>query len=287
MRMDPYCFQCLLSRVRFECGLVLEDPESIDAIVEFCRKKLEDLRSNPIPAPRIATEIHHTAYRLAGNIDPYEGLKRGNNATAQEVYASVRPLLTTFQAKVLASIIGNTIDYAVEYHTVAEDFRSFFLAEFDKGFVIDDTDAMLSRADRVVYLTDNCGEIVFDRLVIEHLIQMGSHITLAVKGAPILNDATLADARELGLDTLVHTLTTTGSGDVGIALEKIPSALVSALDDATLVIAKGMANYECLNEEEAHLPPIAYLLAAKCDPIARSIGVPRGSYVALLRENSG
>jgi Uncharacterized conserved protein len=220
---------------------------------------------------------------MAGSIDPYESLKRANNATAMQVCASVRPLLTTFRDRVLASIIGNTMDYAVECHTVAEDFRSFFLAEFRKGLAIDDTEAILSRADRVVYLTDNCGEIVFDRLVIEDLVRRGSHITLAVKGAPILNDATLIDARDLGLDSLVDTLTTTGSGDVGIALEKIPQDLAVALEDATLVIAKGMANYEALNEEEGNLPPIAYLLAAKCDPIATSIGVPRGSYIALLK----
>jgi uncharacterized protein with ATP-grasp and redox domains len=285
MRMDPYCFQCLLSRVRFECGLILDDPGSIDAIVEECRRRLEDIRSWPIPAPRIATEIHQTAYRLAQSNDPYFALKRANNATARQVCASVRPFLTTFRQKVLASIIGNTMDYAVECHTVAEDFRSFFLSEFKKGLTIDDTDAIRTHTGRVVYLTDNCGEIVFDRLVIEHLAQMGSHITLAVKGAPILNDATLDDARDLALEKRVDVLTTTGSGDVGIALEKIPPPLASALDEATLVIAKGMANYEALHEEEEGLPPVAYLLAAKCDPIARSIGVPRGSYVALFRDN--
>ncbi len=279
--MDPYCFQCLLSRVQFECGLILEDPASVESIVEHCRQQLESICSQPIPATRIATEIHHTAYRLAQSSDPYEELKRSNNNTALQVCASVRPLLTTFREKVLASIIGNTMDYAVECHTVARDFHTFFLSEFARGLTIDDTDAILSLARRVVYLTDNCGEIVFDRLVLEDLAQRGSHITLAVKGAPILNDATLADARTLRLDTLVDTLTTTGSGDVGIALEKAPQALASALRDATLVIAKGMANYEALNEE-THLPPVAYLLAAKCDPIARSIGVPRGSYVALL-----
>jgi uncharacterized protein with ATP-grasp and redox domains len=281
MRMDPYCFQCLLSRVRFECGLILEDPAAVESIVEHCRQQLESICSQSIPAPRIATEIHHTAYRLAQSLDPYEELKRSNNKTALQVCASVRPLLTTFREKVLASIIGNTMDYAVECHTVARDFHTFFLSEFTRGLTIDDTDAILSLARRVVYLTDNCGEIVFDRLVLEDLARRGSHITLAVKGAPILNDATLTDARALGLDTLVDTLTTTGSGDVGIALEKVPHALSSALRDATLVIAKGMANYEALNEE-TDLPPVAYLLAAKCDPIARSIGVPRGSYVALL-----
>jgi hypothetical protein len=280
--MDNDCYQCLLSRIRFECGLVIQEQDQVEMIVDACRGKLENLRSKPIPAPRIATEIHHTAYRLAHTSDPYHSLKQSNNEAALQVCVMVRPTLRTFRQKVLASIIGNTMDYAVENHTVAENFREFFLAEFKKGLTVDDTDDILSRAERVVYLTDNCGEIVFDRLVIEHLAGQGAHITLAVKGEPILNDATLSDARSLGMDTLVDTLTTTGSGDVGIALEKIPSDLASALENATLLIAKGMANYEALNEENGNLPPIAYLLAAKCDPIARSLGVPKGSYIALL-----
>ncbi len=263
----------------------MKDPVSIDAIVDRCRQQLEEIRSRPVPAPLIASEIHRMAYHLSGSSDPYRDLKRANNETALGVCVSVRPLLRTFRDKVLASIIGNTLDYAVECHTVSDDFRSFFLQEFDKGLAIDDTEALLSCADRVVYLTDNCGEIVFDRLVLEHLAQRGSHITLAVKGAPILNDATLSDAYALGLDRYVDVLTTTGSGDVGITLEKIPAPLVSALEEATLIISKGMANYEALSEMGEDLPPIAYLLAAKCDPIAHSIGVPRGSYVAWLTGN--
>ncbi|MDD1675112.1 MAG: ARMT1-like domain-containing protein [Methanomicrobiales archaeon] len=281
MRMDPRCFQCLLSRVRFECDLVIHDDGRVDAIVEQCRQRLEELRSLPITAPRIATEIHQTACHLAGVPDPYRELKQRNNLAAAEVCRSVRPSLRTFRDRVLASIIGNTMDYAVENHDVAEDFLPFFIGEFERGLAVDDTDAILELTDRVVYLTDNCGEIVFDRLLIEDLVHRGSHVTLAVKGSPILNDATLSDARDIGLEDLVDTLTTTGSGDVGIALEKVPSDLARALEKATLVISKGMANYEALNEEKG-LPPVAYLLAAKCDPIARSLNVARGSYVALL-----
>ena len=281
MRMDSQCFGCLLSRVAFESELAKKDPATIQQIVETCRKRLEQCRTLAIPAPRIATEIHRTAYRLLGEDDPYAALKEENNAMARGVCAAVSPHLHSFRDRVLASIIGNTMDYAVEQHAVATDFLGFFRQEFRKGLTIDHTDAILDRADRVVYLTDNCGEIVFDRLVIEDLAHNGSQITLVVKGAPILNDATLKDARDLGMDRLADRLTTTGSGDVGICLEKIPPDLSDALGEATLILAKGMANYESLNEVKG-LPPVAYLMAVKCEPIARSIGVPRGSYIAQL-----
>ncbi len=281
MRMDSQCFGCLLSRVAFESGLVTDDPEIVRHIVDTCQQRLEECRTLAVPAPYIATEIHRTAYRMLGEEDPYAALKEANNAMARKVCAIVRPHLHSFRDRVLASIIGNTLDYAVDRHDVATDFLAFFRQEFGKGLSIDHTDAILDRADRVVYLTDNCGEIVFDRLVIEELATNGSRITLAVKGSPILNDATLEDAHDLGMDRWVERLTTTGSGDVGISLEKIPRDLAEALSEATLVIAKGMANYESLNEIR-DLPPVAFLMAVKCDPIARSIGVKRGSYIAKL-----
>ncbi len=135
-----------------------------------------------------------------------------------------------------------------------------------------------------MYLSDNCGEIVLDRLLIRYLKEHGSHVTLAVKEAPILNDATLRDARDLGLDALADKLTTTGGGaEIGICREIIPDDLRDAISRCTLIIAKGMANFESLSEMD-NLPPVAYLLAAKCKPVADELGVPVGSKIALLRK---
>jgi len=281
MRIDQRCFSCLLSRVAFECGLSTNDGAHIQEIVDACARVLNGVKTSPIPAPWIASEVHHCAYRMLPDTDPYRRLKEDNMRTALTVCRQVQSALPTFRDVVLASIIGNTMDYAVENHHVADDFSRFFRKEFEKGLYIDHTDAMLQRSDRVVYFTDNCGEIVFDCLVIRALKERGAHITLVVKGEPILNDATVREAKDLGLDGMVDLLTTTGSGDVGITLGKIPLELNRALDECTLIIAKGMANYESLSEVPG-LPPVAYLMAVKCDPIAESVGVPRESYIALL-----
>ncbi|MDD1673749.1 MAG: ARMT1-like domain-containing protein, partial [Methanomicrobiales archaeon] len=106
MRMDRRCFQCLLSRVRFECSLVLPDEAGVEDIVNRCCQVLEEARTWEIPAPRIATEVHRTAYRLTGSVDPYLSLKQQNNEVARMVCRSVRPMLHTFRDRVLASIIG-------------------------------------------------------------------------------------------------------------------------------------------------------------------------------------
>ena len=102
-----------------------------------------------------------------------------------------------------------------------------------------------------MYLTDNCGEIVFDRLLVGFLKDRGAHVTVAVRDAPILNDATMEDAIRFGFDRVADCLTTTGGGaEIGLDMDKMPAALSRAIDDCTIIIAKGMANYESLQ----HVP---------------------------------
>jgi uncharacterized protein with ATP-grasp and redox domains len=248
-----------------------------------CSSLMDEIRSSHLSHPQIASRIHRRAYEILGNPDPFAELKIQGNRQAREVCKEVKKDLSTFRDYVLASVIGNTFDYGVKGHTVEENFSVFFQREFAKGLTIDDTDKIAPLCSRVVYLSDNCGEIVFDYLLIRYLKQQGSHVTLAVKERPILNDATLKDAHELGLDILVDRLTTNGGGsEIGICMENIPDDLRDAIETCTIIIAKGMANFESLSEME-NLPPVAYLMAAKCEPVADEAGVPVGSKVAMLR----
>jgi uncharacterized protein with ATP-grasp and redox domains len=283
MKITELCIDCLLSRVKLECTLCHANPTLTDATMTECRKVMSEIRSAPLSHPQIASRIHRRAYDILGNPDPFAELKALGNKQAMEVCKEVCEDLSTFREFVIASVIGNTFDYGVKGHTVEGNFSVFFQREFAQGLTIDDTDKIAPLCSRVVYLSDNCGEIVFDRLLIEYLKTQGSHVTLAVKEAPILNDATLKDAQELGLDTLVDQITTNGgSAEIGICMENIPEDLRDAIAKCTIIIAKGMANFESLSELD-NLPPVAYLMAAKCKPVADEVGVPVGSKIALLQ----
>jgi uncharacterized protein with ATP-grasp and redox domains len=283
MKFDDRCFDCLLSRVRLECRLCGAGQERTGEVTRSCARLLERLRIEPLSHPQIASAMHRQAYELLGNEDPFAELKEQSNREALAVCRRVRGRLSTFYDYVLASIIGNTYDYGVKGHTVTGDFLTYFDREFSAGLAIDDTAEIKKRISRVVYFTDNCGEIIFDRLLLEHLAGLGSEITLAVRDAPILNDATVAEARALRLDRFVSAITTTGCGcELGVRLDCMPPELEKAIAECTLIIAKGMANYESLSEFSG-LPPVAYLMAVKCEPIAEEVGVPRGSKVAMLR----
>jgi damage-control phosphatase, subfamily I len=283
MKLTDTCIDCLLSRVVFECELVSADKRCTEQTVSACRDLLESLKDTSLFHPQIASAVHRKACGMIGNPDPFRELKTAGNEQAMGVCRQVRGQLHTFHDLVLASVIGNTFDYAVKDHDVTADFSRFFAAEFKKGLDVDDTDRILKRCTRVVYLTDNCGEIVFDRLLVGFLKAHGSHVTVAVRDAPILNDATMEDALALGFDKVADLLTTTGGGaEIGLDMEKMPADLAKAIDDCTIIISKGMANYESLSEYR-DLPPVAYLMCVKCEMIAEDSGIKRGSKIAKLR----
>ena len=285
MKITGTCTDCLISRVRLECELCNATDEKTSEAVARCTALLEEIRNAPLSHPQIASRIHRRAYEILGTTDPFAKLKKQGNNQAIEVCKKVQGTLVTFRDHVLAAVIGNTFDYGVKGHTVEKDFAVFFEREFETGLTIDDTDAMLPLCTRVVYLSDNCGEIVLDRLLIKYLKAHGAHVTLAVKDAPALNDATIQDAWDLHLDFIVDCLTTTGGGaEIGICMENIPPDLRNAIRHCTIIIAKGMANFESLSGMEK-LPPVAYLMAAKCGPVAEEAGgVPVGSKLAMLRK---
>lgn len=282
MPVTDECFDCLISRVSHTCVLAGRQSEA-PRVAAICAARLEELRESPAPHPVIASELHRLSVRELGIRDPYAGVKAASTMTVLAACRTVQPRLSTFRDFVTASIIGNTFDHGVKGHEIADDFTAFFEDEFSRGLAIDDCDEIERRLGRVVFISDNCGEIVLDRLLIRHIAGRGARVTVAVRDGPILNDATIEDAEALGLDRLAECLTTTGGGsEIGVPLDRIPPDLAEAIDRADLVISKGMANYESLSEC-GDLPPVAFLLAAKCRPIAARLGVAVGEKAALLR----
>ena len=283
MKLTDTCVDCLLSRVAFECQLVSADKACTEKTVAACTELLESMRDTSLFHPQIASAVHRRACKMIKNPDPFRELKAAGNNQAMDVCRQIRGRLTSFHDLVLASVITNTFDYAVKDHNVTGDFSRFFEEEFRKGLDVDDTARIIDLSQRVVYLTDNCGEIVFDRLLVGFLKAHGSHVTVAVRDAPILNDATMEDALALGFDKVADCLTTTGGGaEIGLDMDKMPADLAKAIDECTIIIAKGMANYESLSEYR-NLPPVAYLMCVKCEMIAEDAGLARGSKIAMLR----
>jgi uncharacterized protein with ATP-grasp and redox domains len=286
LKTHPRCAPCLLSRVQFEAELSTNDinvqKKVIIAGIEVLRKYMVD----GAPATHLSTRIHREAYRVLGDIDPYRIKKKESNVAALKLLPVAQDFVykeDSFRRAVLISVIGNSFDFGVlGFDTDKEIVKEKMLKQFEHGLDVDDSDRIKSMLDDVVYLADNCGEIIFDTLLFEQIRKLGGRITLVVRGAPILNDVTMSEVKELGLGKMVDRVLTTGSNAIGVCLQEAPPGLVEALGNASLIISKGMANYETMSEYDFR--PIAYLLKTKCESVAEDMGLQKNMNVARLIE---
>lgn len=275
MKMRAECVPCLLKRVIFETRLVNKDLEYL--VMREAAKILGEEFKEGVNSARVATKVHKRVYELLGNDDPYLDLKRKSNDVALSLFPKARLFVQKaedkFKASAICSIAGNLLDFGIR-----SDFNNpkKLIGKFDtllaQGLDYDDTKKIKKitrKAQNVLFFADNCGEIVFDQLLLSELKEFDIHLTLVVKGAPILTDATIEDVKILKIDKIVDDVTTTNSFAVGVDFGKINEDLQKKLENADLIICKGMANWESFSE--TNYKPIAYFLRTKCDPVANSM----------------
>jgi uncharacterized protein with ATP-grasp and redox domains len=232
-----------------------------------------------LPPPFMGQIIHRELRRLTGVEDPYlEAKQRFNRLAGQRLDALRRQVAGAADPLALAAriaIAGNIIDFGLNgslteaqvHQALDQALTQSLLGDWD-GF-----SAAMTNAQRILYLADNAGEIFFDRLLIEQLPM--DRVTLAVRGKPILNDATRDDARAAGLHELVHVIDN-GSDAPGTILADCSGEFIQAFFSADMIIAKGQGNFETLSDEIA---PLFFLFKAKCPVIAAHAGVEQGSLV--------
>jgi uncharacterized protein with ATP-grasp and redox domains len=286
MQFSPECVPCLLNRVLFETGLVAEDRKP-----ETMRSSLAILASQYRPGTNsaaLATRVHREAYRIMGSADPYADLKRRADAVAESLFLRAQRLVESagdrLRAAALCAIAGNVLDFGIDVSLERpEQLADLFDSLVAEGLAVDDLERvreLAMKADRILYLLDNCGEAVFDRLLVAELKALGPKVIGVVKGEAILTDVTMDDARRSGIDRCFDRILSTDSFAVGIDATRVGEPLRLELETADLIIAKGMANFESLSDER--FGPIAYLLRAKCEPVARAIGARRNDNVVRV-----
>jgi len=231
------------------------------------------------PPPLLGQRIHRRLREMTGVDDPYRVAKEHQNQMAQKLLSELRTEIGAAQdplaMAVRLAIAGNVIDMGANGNITEADVRQAIQHALVKPFS-GDWQAFCqaaATARRILYLADNAGEIVFDRLLIE---QLGpGRVTLAVRGAPVLNDATLADARAVGLHEIVEVIDN-GSDAPGTILEDCNRDFIRRFAEADLILAKGQGNFETLSDEPRD---IFFLFKAKCSVIAAHVGLPVGTHV--------
>jgi len=279
MKITTTCVPCLLKRVAYEAALVDERavPKALRAA---CKVFGQKYTGNEVSAD-IATEAHRAAYKAIGSKDPYRKVKRQSNEVAKSLLPKANKILARskdkLQTAMRLSIIGNILDFGIgmKYHG-PKDLVKHFDSLYKEGLGHNDIPKfrhLLKKGARVVYFTDNCGEIIFDGILLKVLRDMGVKVTLVAKGEPILTDATVEDIKRYGIDKLVDEVMDTGTFAIGVDLKKLPKMVWKRVREADLIISKGMANYESFSDTKVR--PIVHMLRTKCAPVAESMGLPK------------
>jgi uncharacterized protein with ATP-grasp and redox domains len=236
------------------------------------------------PAPLLSQRVQRRLRALTGVDDPYREAKRRFNEMALELLPELRVQVEAaadpLQAAVRVAIAGNVIDMGVNGRLRVEDVKTSMAQSVAAPFRgdLDSFRAAVLRAEKILYLADNTGEIVFDRLLIERL--PAGRVTVAVRGAAVLNDATLEDARLAGLDRIAETIDN-GSDAPGTVLPDCSAEFRRRFDGADVVVSKGQGNFETLAGGPGD---IFFLLKVKCPVVAAHTRLAMGTH-ALLRQS--
>jgi damage-control phosphatase, subfamily I len=227
--------------------------------------------------PDLGREMHRMMREELNDPDPYKGIKNKYNIMMLEMYSEFENIVESakdpFNMAMRLAVAGNVIDFGPQDQL---DIMDTINRVVHSNIDIDDSILLkseLENAKRVLYIGDNCGEIVLDKLFLETIKK--PDVYFAVRGGPVLNDATIEDAKMVGIDKIAKIITT-GDDAPGVILEDTSEKFKQIFNESDLIIAKGQGNLEGLLGVNKN---IYYLLVAKCDLIGRLIGTKRGEFI--------
>jgi uncharacterized protein with ATP-grasp and redox domains len=275
------CLECIASQALRAARIATGDPALQRRILDETVKRIPAMDLGKTPA-ELSLVIYELAAGLTGNDDPYKRLKYEQNAAALELEPELRAMVETSPDRLATALhlaaAGNIIDLGIQTHGLI-DVRAAIDHAIQDRFAIDHSNAFrssLARCRDLVYLLDNAGEIVFDKILIQEL-QKFTPVTAVVKAAPMINDVMMADAEQVGL-TRICSVIDNGGGFVGLPLGLAPESFIERLRQADMIVGKGQGHYETLDEFDGD---VFLILKAKCAIIAQHIGVDRGQVVLI------
>jgi uncharacterized protein with ATP-grasp and redox domains len=290
---ETVCGPCTLEAVYRTIRLATRDPVLQKKIMNKAIPILARGMANDFAPSRIATDIYRIIYEMSNNSDPYKDAKKRSNRVALKLVDSMADRLRKLPDKerlyhsILASIAGNIIDftfgnYEVDLNALPQMYRQVQ----KQGLNRKDFEAfrkLISKSKRIVFIGDNAGEIALDTFLLEYISSKGAKITFVVKDSPMSNDATLEDARQVGIHHYVEKIITTGSNAFGIDFDEASPELLLELKRADVIISKGQSNFESLCDKKLG-KPIVIMMKTKCEPVGRMLKIPVGkSVLKILR----
>ncbi|MFO7868516.1 MAG: ARMT1-like domain-containing protein [Bacteroidales bacterium] len=279
---DYRCFFCF---TRAYERLLEKEPLTQEQKSEFVKKMAQKYQqvSEDFSAPEYSRDLRNIFQTYSNTQDLYVEEKNISNELALSLYPELKKMVTQSdnpkETALRLALAGNVIDFGVhaEY-----DLEQSIKKGLETPFAIDNSPELfnrISQAKTILYLGDNSGEIVLDKLFLETL--QHSNVYFAVRGAPVLNDVTIHDAKYVGIDSVAQVIS--NGGDVpSTVLSLATPEFLKVFQQADLIISKGQGNLEGL--WGTVYDKIFFLSMVKCDVVADAVGVPKGSFVVMKQD---
>lgn len=286
MKLIYECMSCIIAQVMNVANMMNFSEQAKEAAV---RESLAYLSSANYDGctPESMGELWSLLLKHAETDDPYAAIKSLCNREAMKMEeharAAIRASDDPFVRALKYAVAGNLVDYGLEHPVSLEEQNRQVDELAESPFVVDDSAALkeaLKSAKTLIYLCDNAGEILFDKLLLEEICREFPQIepVCVVKGSPVLNDVTRTDAREVGLDAVARVIDN-GDGSPGTVLHRASEEFRTAYEHADVVISKGQGNFESLYQEERE--NLYFLFMTKCEAICQMVGTPKLSILCL------
>ena len=284
MKVYYECGACYLRQAREALDLSTNDDELKLQITSEVIKLLAENFKKGASSNATGSKIHKLIREKTKCPDPYKNKKILGNQIAENLLPKIKKILkkdNTLENYVKISILGNILDFGT--YSISTDIKSLLNENLNNQLIINDVkklDESLKKHKQLLYLVDNTGEIVFDKLLLEKIKKdYDIDITVAVKESPVLNDACTEDALQVGLDKYAKIITI-GTDTVGVVYEEISPEFKNIFNNSKFIISKGMGNYEGLTEITFNKnQDVFYLLCSKCKANAIDLNVNVGDMV--------
>lgn len=248
-----------------------------EVIIELC-KLIPNFSLEATP-PEMGRVLYKLIKEITGEEDPFKEIKQRNNELALSLYPNLKKKVKDSQDKLLTAIIlaitGNVIDYGAKSSlNIEEEINNCLnndIDEFNKAiFDYPQFRDALNNSKTILYLGDNSGEIVFDRILIEEILKEKGEkkeIIFAVRDKPVINDALIEDAYICGIDKIAKVISS-GSDAPGTILKYCSNQFLQIYKTSDMIISKGQGNFETLSNEDRQ---IFFLFKVKCNVIAKEV----------------
>ena len=289
------CIPCFFKQALEASRIAGADQKTQKKVFDKLSGILSDISLTSSP-PEIGRVIYGLVNEITSKKDPYRKKKNKNNKLALKLYDRLKEKVFRSDDRLLTAvklaISGNIIDYGVknsldvdkELNKILQEERKTLKKENERFFNFSHFKQVLSKAEDILYLADNAGETVFDRILIEEIKRSDKDkkVIYAVKEKPVINDALVEDAYKCGIDKIAKIISC-GSDAPGTVLSLCSKYFLKVYKQSDMIISKGQGNFEALSQQKR---PIFFLFMAKCSVVAKDVGCDVGDAILLYNSTN-